>query len=186
MPDARHATDDPATDESHEGPIKTPRQLIWTVVLAFVVPILLIILLVNFVAVSDRPAAGTDALSPEAVAQRIQPVGRVELRAAGGAAVVRTGEQVYQQACAACHGAGTLGAPKLGDTGAWAARISTGYETLLTSALKGKGAMPAQGGSAYSDYEIARAVVYMANQAGGKLAEPPAPAASAPAEGAAK
>jgi cytochrome c5 len=59
---------------------------------------------------------------------------------------------------------------------AWGARIATGYEALLTSALKGKGAMGAQGGGAFSDYEIGRAVVHMANAAGGKFAEPPAPA----------
>jgi hypothetical protein len=50
---------------------------------------------------------------------------------------------------------------------------------LLNSALKGKGAMGAQGGGDYSDLEIGRAVVYMANQAGAKFAEPAAPAAAA-------
>lgn len=166
-------------DSAHEGPIKTPRQLIWAVVFAFLVPILLIVLLVNFVASDDKPAAGTDALGAEAVARRIQPVGTIELRDASGPAVVRTGEQVYNAACAACHAAGVAGAPKLGDNGAWAPRIATGYDTLLNSALKGKGAMGAQGGGEYSDYEVGRAVVYMANGAGGKLPEPPAPAGDA-------
>jgi cytochrome c5 len=92
---------------------------------------------------------------------------------------MKTGEQVYQTACAACHNSGAAGAPKLGDAGAWAARIKTGYVTLLNSALKGKGAMGAQGGGDYSDLEIGRAVVYMANQAGAKFAEPAAPAAAA-------
>jgi len=40
----------------------------------------------------------------------------------------------------------------------------------VNSALKGKGAMGAQGGGDFSDVEIARAVAYMANNAA-----PPAP-----------
>lgn len=169
------------THESHEGPIKTPRQLIWTVVASFLVPIFTIVLLVNFVASGDKPAAGSGGLSPEAIAQRLQPIGHVEIRDASAPAVVRTGEQVYQAACTACHSSGAAGAPKTGDTAAWAPRIAQGYDTLLNSALKGKGAMAAQGGGEYSDYEVARAVVYLANQGGGKFDEPaaPAPAASA-------
>ena len=73
------------------------------------------------------------------------------------------------------------GAPKVGDAAAWAPRIGQGYDTLLTSALKGKGAMGPQGGGDFSDFEIARAVVYMANKSGGKLDEPKAPAAAASA-----
>lgn len=176
MSDARPIADDPSAHDAHEGPIKTPKQLVWAVVLSFLVPIFLIVLLINFVASGDRPAAGTDALGPEAVALRLQPVGRVELQlAAAGPKVPLTGEQVYKNACTACHAAGVAGAPKSGDTAAWAPRLQTGYDALLNSALKGKGAMPAQGGGQYSDYEIGRAVVYMANQAGGKLPEPKAP-----------
>ncbi|MCP5271608.1 MAG: cytochrome c5 family protein [Burkholderiaceae bacterium] len=169
------------THESHEGPIKTPRQLIWTVVASFVVPIVTIILLVNFVASGDKPAAGSAGLSAEAIAQRLAPIGHVEIRDASAPAVVRTGEQVYQAVCTACHGSGAAGAPKTGDTAAWAPRLAQGYDTLLNSALKGKGAMAAQGGGEYSDYEIARAVVYLANQGGGKFDEPPAPAPAASA-----
>lgn len=165
--------------ESHEGPIKTPKQLIWTVVASFVVPVIIIILLVNFVAMGDRTGAGSRGLDAEAVAQRIAPVGRVELRDASDAATLKTGEQVYQAACAACHNSGAAGSPKYGDAAAWAPRIKTGYDALLNSALKGKGAMGAQGGGDYSDLEIGRAVVYLANQSGGKFEEPKAPAAAA-------
>ena len=180
MSDARPTADDPSAHDAHEGPIKTPKQLVWAVVLSFLVPIFLIVLRINFVASGDRPAAGTDALGPEAVALRLQPVGRVELQlAAAGPKVALTGEQVYKNACTACHAAGVAGAPKSGDAAAWAPRIQTGYDALLNSALKGKGAMPAQGGGQFSDYEIGRAVVYMANQAGGKLPEPKAPAGDA-------
>ena len=68
--------------------------------------------------------------------------------------------------------AGVAGAPKFGDAAAWAPRIATGYEALLTSALKGKGAMGAQAGGAFSDIEIGRAVVHMANAGGAKFSEP--------------
>ena len=59
--------------------------------------------------------------------------------------------------------------------------MKTGYDALLTSALKGKGAMSPQGGGDFSDFEVGRAVVYMANQGGGKFAEPQAPAGAASA-----
>lgn len=167
--------------ESHEGPIKTPKQLIWAVVAAFLVPIFTIVLLINYVAKGDKPAAGSAGLSEQAIAARIQPLGRVVIRDASDTASLRTGEQVYQAVCTACHGAGVAGAPKTGDAAAWAPRIATGYEALLNSALKGKGAMGAQGGGDYSDFEIARAVVWLANQGGGKFEEPKAPAAAASA-----
>lgn len=185
---AAHATPDGAPDghEVHEGPIKTPAQLIWTVIASFVVPVIIIIMLTHFVTSASKPAAGSDGLGAEATARRIQPVGTIELRDASAPAVLRTGEQVYQGQCAACHGTGAAGAPKLGDAGAWGARVATGYDALLTSALKGKGAMAAQAGGEYSDFEIGRAVVYMANQAGGKLAEPKAPEAAASAASAPK
>ena len=109
-------------------------------------------------------------LGPEAVAMRIQKVGTVELASVGGEA--KSGEDVYKAQCSACHASGAIGAPKLGDAGAWGARIGKGYDALLTSALKGKGNMSAQGGGTFSDFEIGRAVVYMANNSGGKLPEP--------------
>ena len=173
-------------DATHEGPIKTPKQLIVTVIAAFIVPIVIIVLLVNYVASGDSVGAGSQSMSDEAIALRLQPVGMVALKDASGAGVLHTGEQVYTAQCAACHAAGLAGAPKFGDEGAWSARIKTGFDALLHSALKGKGAMAPQGGGEFSDYEIARAVVFMANKGGGKLDEPKAPAAAASgAEGAA-
>lgn len=178
---ASHAADAAAHDLPHEGPIRTPKQLIWAVVASFLIPIAAIILLVNYVDFGTKPAAGSAGLNSEAVAKRLQRVGAVEIRDAASA-VVRTGEQVFQGACTACHTSGAAGAPKVGDEAAWAPRLKTGYDALLTSALKGKGAMGAQGGGDYSDFEVGRAVVYMANKAGGKLEEPKA--AAAPAEAA--
>ncbi len=163
--------------EEHQSFIKTPKQLITVVVLSFIVPVLLIALLTKFVGAGARTGAGADAMTAEAIEARIQPVARFELKAAGDAAALRAGEVVYKTQCAACHDAGAAGAPKFGDKGAWAARIKTGYEALLNSALKGKGAMAAQGGGEFNDLEIGRAVVHMVNAAGGKLAEPKAPEA---------
>ena len=174
-----HAT--PHAEVAHEGPIRTPKHLVVAVVASFVVPVVAIIMLVNYVDFGNKPSAGSDGLEAEAVARRLQRVGSVEVRDASAPAVARTGEQVYAAQCAACHIAGIAGAPKFGDTAAWGPRIKTGYEALLASALKGKGAMVAQGGRESSDLEIARAVVHMANSAGGKLEAPPAPAAPASA-----
>lgn len=181
MSDPHDKTPHDAALETHEGPIKTPKQLIAAVVASFVVPILLIILLVNYVAFGDKPGAGSDGLMAEATARRIQPIGTVEIRDASDVASLRSGEQVFQVQCAACHVSGAAGAPKIGDNTAWAPRLATGYEALLSSALKGKGAMAAQGGGDFSDVEIARAVVYLANQGGASFEEPKVPAAAASA-----
>ena len=173
-------------DGPHEGPIKTPKQLILAVLYAFVVPVVVIVLLVMYVTGDHRPSAGSTALTPEATALRIQPVGRVEVKDASDLTTLRSGEQVFAAQCTACHTAGLVGSPKLGDAEAWAPRIKTGYEALLNSALKGKNAMGAQGGGDYSDVEIGRAVVYMANKGGAKFEEPKvgATTAAAPAEAA--
>ena len=174
--------DDP--DLPHEGPIKTPKQLIWAVVLAFVVPIIAIMLLVNYVTAQKQPAAGSDGLSAQAIAERLQKVGRIEIKDTSDPASMKTGEQVYAAQCVACHGAGVAGAPKTGDAAAWGPRLPAGYDALLASALNGKGSMGKQGGGDFTDFEIGRAVVYMANQGGGKFSEPKlaaAPVAAAPA-----
>ena len=161
--------------DSHTGPIKTPAQLLWTSFFFFVAPVFVIIGLVYYVTSDTKPAAG--AVDPElATAVRIQKIGSVELRDANRP--LATGEAVYTAQCSACHATGAAGAPKFGDAAAWAPRIATGYEALLNSALKGKNAMGAQGGGAFSDVEIGRAVVHLANAAGGKFAEPQAPAAA--------
>ena len=158
-----------AEHDEHSSFIKTPQQLITIVVLAFVVPIFGIVLLVQFVV--DRPRADPSALTPEAVAARIQPVGKVEFGAAGAAAA-RSSEDIVKEVCAACHQAGVANAPKLGDKAAWAPRLKLGLNGLMQSVVKGKGAMPPRAGTSLTDAELASAVVSMANQAGGNLKEP--------------
>ena len=162
--------------EEHNSPIKTPKQLAVTIVLAFIIPIVIIFLLVSMVTSGTKVGAGSGTLTEEAIARRIAPVAGFELVDANAPRVFKTGEQVYQSVCMACHAAGVANAPKLGDANAWAPFIKTGFEEMLKVAIHGKGAMPAKGGNpALSDFEVARAVVYMANQSGGKLPEPPEP-----------
>ncbi len=158
-------------EEAHTGPIKTPKQLLVAVFFSFVVPVFAIIGLVYAVSSNNKPAAGVSESEMQAsIAARIQKVGSVEIRDANRP--LKAGEEVYKAQCAACHSAGLAGAPKVGDAAAWGARIKTGYEALLNSALKGKGAMGAQGGGDFDDVEIGRAVVYMTNASGSKFAEP--------------
>ncbi|OYU46223.1 MAG: cytochrome c5 family protein [Burkholderiales bacterium PBB4] len=175
-----------AHEEDHTGPIKNPKQLLQAVFLSFVVPIFIIIGLVYFVVSGFKPAGTNDSASmtlsgvtdqarEKALAERLQKVGMVEIRDANRE--MKTGEQVFKAQCTACHTAGAAGAPKFGDAAAWTARVKTGYEALLASALKGKGAMGAQAGGDFEEYEIARAVVYMANAGGAKFEEPAKPAA---------
>ncbi|WP_332776813.1 c-type cytochrome [Polaromonas sp.] len=167
-----------AHEEAHTGPIKTPKQLLAAVFFSFVVPIFAIIGLVYYVTSDTQPAAGAVDIE-KAVAQRIQKIGTVEIRDANRP--LKSGEEVFKAQCVACHGTpGIPSAPHLGDAGAWGPRIKTGYDALLNSALKGKGAMAAQGGGDFEDAEIGRALVYMANSAGGKFAEPQRAAAAAP------
>ncbi|AOK28379.1 MULTISPECIES: c-type cytochrome [Burkholderia] len=177
------------SEAPHEAPIKTPGQLIAVVIASFAIPIAIIVLFASYANHAFRTGAGTDGLSDDAVAKRIAPVAQVSVKDANAPRVYKTGEEVYKAVCVTCHGTGAAGAPKFGDAAAWAPRITAGYDEVLHIALTGKGAMPPRGGTNpddYSDYEIARAVVYMANQGGAKFAEPAQPAANAaPASGAA-
>ena len=175
------AADFYALDEGHTGPIRTPQQLLAAVFFFFVIPVFIIIGLVLFVTSAKHPSAGAD-LSEQAIAQRLQKVGLVEIRDANRA--LKSGEEVYKAQCTACHAAGVAGAPVTGNAAAWAPRIKTGFDALWQSALKGKGAMGAQGGGDYNDVEIGRAVVFLTNAAGAKFAEPAVPAAEAGAEAA--
>jgi|GEM_PF-1803766 len=76
------------------------------------------------------------------------------------------GQQIYRQSCAVCHDKGVAGAPKLGDSSAWAPRLTQGMDALYTTALRGKGAMPAKGGNpALADTDVKAAVDYLVAQA---------------------
>jgi len=174
--------------DEHASLIKTPQQLIIVVVLAFAVPIAVIVILTQLIIGGAGMSKGNPALSEEAIAQRLKPVGEVAVdptqpKPAPSAAVAVAaapaaipgapppaaaradagkGKPVYDSACMACHTAGVAGAPKLGDKAAWAPRLKTGTNTLYTSALKGKNAMPPKGGNlSLSDADVRAAVDYM-------------------------
>jgi cytochrome c5 len=160
--------------DPHQSFIKTPQQLVVVILLSFLVPIIGIVLVVQLV--TSRPGADPQAMTPESVAARLQPVGRLEFGAPSAAPGARSGEEIVKTTCAACHQAGAAGAPKLANAAEWAPRIKAGLNAMVQSVIKGKGAMPPKAGDAsLTDIEITRAVAFMANQAGGKFKEPAAP-----------
>jgi cytochrome c5 len=112
-----------------------------------------------------------------AVSERIAPVGKVAVAGQDNSALAAVqqasapaadleGEEVYNMACVACHGAGVAGAPKFGDPAVWKARIAQGAETLHKHAIEGyqgsAGFMPPKGGRTdLSNQSIINAVEYM-------------------------
>jgi len=123
--------------------------------------------------------AGIDKI----VAERVQPVGQIQVGEAvaepaattvaaattTAASAAKSGADVYQASCFACHGTGVAGAPKVGDAAAWTDRIATGNDVLYDHAINGytgkSGMMPAKGGNAaLSDDEVRAAVEHMVSQ----------------------
>ena len=160
--------------EEHGNLIKTPKQLIVVCVLALVIPVAIAVLGAQLVT-GQKHIDTTEAKT--SVEQRIRPVGALVKfdgappPAAAPAAVTtvalkaKSGEEVYNGACVACHGAGIAGAPKKGDKALWAPRIAQGLSTLYEHAIKGFKSMPAKGGQvALSDDEVKAAVDYQVAQ----------------------
>jgi len=85
--------------------------------------------------------------------------------AAAGSGTPKTGKEIWEGTCSACHQAGLLGAPKIGDKAAWAPRIAKGMATLKDHALHGFNQMPAHGGNAaLTDADVVSALEYMVGQ----------------------
>jgi cytochrome c5 len=162
-----------------------PAKLAIWIAIGTVALIVGIILLTRFAVGSygNRSLEGSNAMSAEALAARIGPVAKLQLdgaapvapapaadgpkvaAVAAAPAKAKDGKSVYDTVCMACHMTGAANAPKLGDKAAWAPRIKTGNEALVTSVIKGKGAMPPKGGgAALSDAEIKAAVEYIVAQ----------------------
>jgi cytochrome c5 len=152
-------------------------------VLGILIGIAVILYVLARIVASDTQEAEVQA-SPEmrrAINERIAPVAKVALtgkdnsaleppKQAAGAQADLGGEEVFKQACVACHGAGVAGAPKLGDAAAWGPRIAKGADTLNKHAIEGfqgqAGFMPAKGGATQlSDKSIMNAVDYMVSAA---------------------
>lgn len=138
-------------------------------------------ILAAHVAVLALWAVGAQVATAETVQQeygpiieRIKPVGEVcvtgqECKGVGAVAAAatgaaRTGDEVIAAHCGACHTAGVLGAPKIGDAAAWKARASErgGLDALLKSAIGGRNSMPPKGTCATcSDDELKGAIKKM-------------------------
>jgi cytochrome c5 len=162
------------------------KQLLLPAVLAFLVPVLIIVAVVQIVMGGLKIDRTSGAMSEEAIAERLKPVGEVNLtpipgqpaaapasppaagaapRAAEPASTATSGDAVYQQACAMCHATGLAGAPKTGDASGWKPRLAKGKDTLYEHALKGFNTMPAKGGNAsLSDAQVKAAVDYLVGQ----------------------
>ena len=108
------------------------------------------------------------------VQENIRPVGEVNVGSvpadsgmATAAAEPRSGEQVYNASCMACHAVGVANAPKLGDKAVWEPRAAKGIDGLLATAISGLNAMPPKGTCAdCSDDELKGAIEYMLSQSG--------------------
>ena len=95
------------------------------------------------------------------IVRKVLPVLGSALLLATAPARAADGKAVYDKTCVACHATGVANAPKLGDKAAWAPRVATGKDALMSSVVKGKGAMPPKAGAVLKDDEIAAAVDYM-------------------------
>ena len=167
--------------EEHDSPIKTPKQLLIVILLSFLVPIGLIVLLSQLLTTGLKTGDKSAATNEAAVAARLQPVGRVEVTDPNAPKVEKSGKEIVEAVCSACHGSGALGAPKIGDKAARSTHIPHGLAHLTQNAIKGVKQMPPRGGNPdLTDTEIARAIVFMANQSGANFQEPAA--SSSPAK----
>src|SRR4029078_1666783 len=124
--------------------IKTPTQLIVVVVLAFIVPIALFGMLAHLMT-NMRDIGDTPALSEEAVARRLKRVGEVAVADPNAPQVAKSGKEVVDAVCGACHRPGAPNAPKIGDKAAWGKLIKEGHAQLTNTAIKGQKQMPPRG-----------------------------------------
>ena len=108
-------------------------------------------------------SASTD-MKRDDIEARLKPFGNVMIAGAAAeqASGPRSGAEVYQQACFACHTTGALNSPKIGDADAWAPRIAQGFDVMLNHAIQGFNAMPPKGTCGdCSDEEIKVAIEHM-------------------------
>lgn len=118
------------------------------------------------------------ATEEQLIDQRLAPIGDVQISgdastqmaatapvSGAAAGVPKAGKEIWGGTCSACHQAGLLGAPKIGDKAAWAPRIAKGMDVLKQHALHGFNQMPAHGGnSALTDDDVVKALEYMVGQ----------------------
>lgn len=133
------------------------------------------------------PESYDDKLINESLQKRIAPVGQIRTTANAGdssgaeevAAAPKTAQELYDGVCASCHATGVADAPKVEDTAEWAKRGEAGIDALVATVVSGKGAMPPNGGSSYSEEEIKSVVELLLGQGGSEAAAEEAPAEEA-------
>ncbi len=144
----------------------------------FVIMAGLAVLAIILVITATSLTSEVSEYKPEAVViENIKPVGQVYVAGesepepaamtadAGAAAGPKSGEEIYNGSCMACHATGAAGAPKLGDAAAWAPRIAKGMDSLVANATNGLNAMPPKGlCMACSDADLKAAIDYMVSQ----------------------
>ena len=162
--------------DSHkdETLIKTPSQLATVVLFSFIIPIIFILMVVEFI--TGGLKLPPQRMTQEATFERMKPIGnlsmagdvsdfsaKTETKVVSSAEISqKSGEQIYTEVCMACHQIGIAGAPKTGDLAMWKPRIAKGADTLYKNAIAGIGLMPAKGGAInLGDIEIKLAVDYM-------------------------
>ncbi len=142
---------------------------------ALVVFTIVIMALANKISGSSDEARTADPQLQRIIARHLAPIGSVRIAkksdaGAAGAPVAsapKSGAEVFQGTCFACHGTGAAGAPKVGDKAAWAPRAQKGLDTLLEHATKGFNAMPPKGGNAaLSAAELKAAIEHMLKKTG--------------------
>jgi cytochrome c5 len=162
----------------------TPQKVIVAVVAGLLAPLLaivLIVLLVLGIQKEHKPDTSSET-AQQATLSRIKPFAQLAALDASVPKVEKSGQEVYDAVCTACHAAGALGAPKFDNKADWSSRIGQGYDTLIKNAVEGIRLMPPRGGNSdLSDVEVARAVAYMANSSGASFKAPEAAEAAAPA-----
>lgn len=152
-----------------------------TLLSALVLLATVLFLVAALIGVVNSVAPDDGSRKQTAVLDRIQPVARVSTALPKPAGEVKmTGQEVYNKVCAACHAAGVLGAPKIGDKTLWEPRFAQGLDTLVTHAVTGIRAMPAKGGDpSLTETHIKDSIIYMLGETGIKVDAAPAPTAEA-------
>ena len=137
----------------------------WTLIIYTVVPIFILFLIYILL----TSTLTNDYQEPKDLrVERIKPIGQVNIEGSKPATATpvatapKSGKEVYDGVCFACHASGVLAAPKFRDQADWASRMAKGKEALLQTSINGLNNMPARGGNpSLTDEELEAAIEYM-------------------------
>lgn len=136
----------------------------WTMIIYAVVSIFILFLIYSLL----TSKLSNDYQEPKDLrVERIKPIGQVNIDGSKPVVVVvdtepKSGKEVYEGVCFACHGTGVLAAPKFRDKADWASRIVKGKDVLLQTSINGLNNMPARGGNpSLKDEELEAAIEHM-------------------------